>query len=105
MLFSFNDEFIAEMCGGLNDDDTSALFIDGLEAMIAETEEALARTVGRPVEVKLEDDMLVAKMTDQEADEEFGAPGVMMKASFRQGFIQATHGARQAFDKVVNDHA
>jgi hypothetical protein len=102
MLFSFNDDFIAELCGGLSDEDTTGLFSDGIEAMMAETEEALERTTGHSVKLRLEDGQLVAPMTPEEAEQEFGAPGVMMKPAFRQAFIQASNSARLAFDKVVN---
>lgn len=105
MLFSFNDEFIAEMCGGLNDDDTLELFADGVTAMHEVVSSNMARTVGRDVEVTVDGDMFVVGLTEQEAAEEFGAPGVQMSPKFRQGFIQSASDARRAFDKAVNASA
>lgn len=101
MLFSFNDEFIAEMCGGLSDDDTLELFADGITAMHAVVEENLNRSVGHTVVLTAEGNEFVADLSTDEADREFGAPGVMINPSYRQGFIQAVTPAQLAFAKTV----
>lgn len=102
MLFSFNDEFIAEMCGGLNDDDTLELFADGVTAMHGVVVANMARTVGREVEVKAEGDEFIVELDEDEALLEFGGEGVQIQPKFRQGFIQSISDCRRAFDKVVN---
>lgn len=103
MLFSFNDEFIAAIAGGMSDDDTVGLIAGGVDAMIDEIEEAMERNVGKPVDVRLEDDMLVVDLDERDNAEEFGAPGVMMKGSHRISFFQSRTDARLAFEKAVND--
>jgi high-affinity K+ transport system ATPase subunit B len=102
VLFSFNDEFIAEMCGGLNDDDTLELFADGVTAMRDVVAANLARTVGRDVEVTADEDLLVVDLSEAEAAREFGAPGVQMQPVYRQAFIQSISDANRAFNRVVN---
>lgn len=105
MLFSFNDEFIAEMCGGLSDDDTLELFADGVTAMHAVVEDHLTRTVGHAVVLTADGDEFVVELTAEEADREFGAEGVMISPAYRQGFIQSITPAQLAFTKTVGADA
>lgn len=104
-LFSFNDEFIAEMCGGLNDDDTLELFAEGVTAVLEAVEESMARTVGHDVDVLFEDGEFVVELDEREAAEEFGTANTIINPVFRQGFAQAVPEAYRAFDKVVNADA
>jgi len=101
-LVSFNDEFIAAMCGGLNDDDTLDLFMGGVDAMIDKVAVALERTVGHPVDVKFDGDTIYVDLDEEDAAREYGAPGVQMQPVFRQGIAQSTTAARLAWDKAVN---
>lgn len=101
-LVSFNDEFIAAMCGGLNDDDTLDLFMAGFDEMINKVSAALERTVGHPVDVKFDGDSIYVDLDEEDAAREYGAPDVQMQPVFRQGFAQSANAARLAWDKVVN---
>jgi hypothetical protein len=103
MLFSFNDEFISAIAGGMDDGETTDLFASGIEAMIEEVEMHMQRTVGEGVEVKLVGDQLVVDLTQEQYDEEFGTPGVMLDPKFRTAFIQAAQGAKRAFSKAVSE--
>ena len=103
MLFSFNDEFIAAIAGGMSDEDTLGLVQGGIDAMISEVETAMERSVGDHVEVTQEADMLVVSLDGRQNAEEFGAPGVMFKGNFRQGFFQSMQSASKAFSTAVND--
>lgn len=102
-MFTFNDEFIAEMCGGLNDDDTRELFLSGVEAMHDEVEQHVSRRKGYPVDVTLEGDEFVVELTEEEWAAEFGDASTPMEPKVRSGFIQSISDARRAFDRVVND--
>lgn len=101
-LFSFNEEFVSAIAGGLNDDDTLEFFADGVEAMIDEARRSVERSVEREVEMYLEGDTLVIPVTDDEVDREYGDASTMMQPRFRAGLYQAQYPARRAFDKVVN---
>lgn len=102
MLFSFNEEFISAIAGGLNDDDTLELFADGVGAMIAEAQEYVERTAEREVPMFLVDDQLVIPVTDEEMQREYGDDQVAMQPLFRSGLIQAQSPARRGFDRAVN---
>jgi accessory colonization factor AcfC len=103
VLFSFNDEFIAAVCGGLSDEDTVGLFGDGIEAMIETVEEALERTVGYHVPVHIGDQELYVDLDEAEAELEFGTDTVSMQPKFRQAFAQASQRAGKAFEQAIDD--
>jgi len=105
MLFSFNDEFIAAMCGGLNDADTLELVGDGIDAMIEEVELAMERTVGHKVDLYYDGEDIVAALDQEEADREFGTQNVMMDPAYRQGFAQSANKAGQVFTKELSRDA
>lgn len=105
MLFSFNDEFIAAMCGGLNDDDTLELFMSGYQAVASSLATGVRLTTGEDHEAELDlgAEMVMFELTEEEALAEFGDGETMMKPSFRQGVTSASQVAALAFSKVVNN--
>jgi len=101
-LVSFNDEFIAAMCGGLNDGDTLDLFLSGFDEIIDQISSTLERTVGHPVDVRFDGDSVYVDLDDEEAAREFGGPGMTMQPVYRQGFAQSVALARVKWNKKVN---
>lgn len=103
MLFTFNDEFIAAVAGGLTDDDVRSLFQEALDAGASEIVDSVARTVKDPSQPYWDDEGLVFDLSASQAGAEFGTDERPTAPAFRQGVVQAAGLAKRAMEKVLND--